>query len=186
TAEARSTRAPPSLPSSPPGKGTLLGGCTTARLGPWRLLLKAAQLGLSFLAFVLEEVVTECTRCSGLYFFEFVSCSAFLLCIPILVIYCTSLYEKTGKEKLEQLDFWVTLIVGLIFLLASIVFSATSDKTAVETVALIFGYLASFAFLVDAGLMFRKKRKTRQERQPENTANTINATENQPLNNQQA
>ncbi|XP_061442753.1 CKLF-like MARVEL transmembrane domain-containing protein 6 [Rhineura floridana] len=169
----------------PPGKGPRCIGCTTAHLGFLRLSFKISQLVLSLLAFVCEEIVKECTSCGGLYFFEFISCSAFLLTIPILVIYCTSFYEKTGKEKVMQLDFWIVSVVGAFFLLASIVFSATSDKTPVESTAIAFGFLATIAFLVDAFLMYLKKRKAKEERKPENTANTLNATENQPLNNQQ-
>uniref|UniRef100_A0A8D0BZJ8 CKLF like MARVEL transmembrane domain containing 6 n=1 Tax=Salvator merianae TaxID=96440 RepID=A0A8D0BZJ8_SALMN len=170
----------------PLGKRPRCVGCTTAHLGRWRLSLKIAQLVLSFAAFVCEEIVEECTLCGGLYFFEFVSCSAFLLCIPVLVLYCTSFYERTGKEKVTQLDFWVVSVVAIVFLLAAIVFSATSDNTATERAAIAFGFFASLAFLVDAIQMCLKKRKAQEERQPENTGNTLNAIENQPLNNQQA
>ncbi|KAJ7322516.1 hypothetical protein JRQ81_018803 [Phrynocephalus forsythii] len=169
-----------------PSKGPFWASCTTGHLGLRRFSLKVAQLVLSFLAFVLEEVVSQCTRCFGLYFFEFVSCSAFLLCIPILFICCTSFYEKIGKEKLNKLDMWILISVVTLFFLASIVFSATSDKTPVETAALVFGYFASIAFLVDAILLIRKLRKTKEEKQPENAANTLNGIENQPLNNQPA
>ncbi|XP_020655164.2 CKLF-like MARVEL transmembrane domain-containing protein 6 [Pogona vitticeps] len=169
-----------------PGKGPFWRSCSIGHLGLLRFSLKVSQLVLSFLAFVLEEVVSQCTRCSGLYFFEFVSCSAFLLCIPILFICCTSFYERIGKEKVNKLDTWILISVGAFFLLASIVFSATSDKTSVETAAFVFGYFASFAFLLDAGLLVYKLCKAKEERQPENTGNALNAIENQPLNNQQA
>ncbi|XP_034985450.1 CKLF-like MARVEL transmembrane domain-containing protein 6 isoform X2 [Zootoca vivipara] len=134
----------------PPGKGPRCTGCTADNLGARRLALKASQLALSFLAFLCEEIVQHCSSCGGLYFFEFVSCSAFLLNIPILVTYCTSLYERTGKEK-------------------------------VATV--VFGFLATITFCVDAVLMYLKRRKAEEERKTENPANTLNPTENQPLNN---
>uniref|UniRef100_A0A8D0L1V4 CKLF like MARVEL transmembrane domain containing 6 n=1 Tax=Sphenodon punctatus TaxID=8508 RepID=A0A8D0L1V4_SPHPU len=159
--------------------------CTVARLTRPCLLLKAAQVVSSFLAFVFEEIVNQCTSCGGLYFFEFISCTAFLTSVLILVVYCTSAYEKIGKQKFKQSEFWALAAVGVFFLLASIVFAATNDKTSVETVAVVFGFLASILFLVDFGQRVKEKCKTGKAGKPENTDNTQNTTENQPLNNQQ-
>nr|XP_056713417.1 CKLF-like MARVEL transmembrane domain-containing protein 6 [Euleptes europaea] len=170
----------------PPRKGRRSCGCTAARLGVPRLLLKASQLGLSFLAFVLEEVLEVCTSCGGLYFFEFVSCSAFLLCIPILAMYCTSLYERVGKQQVKQLDFWIVTIVGLLFLLASIVFSATKDGTPVEIAAIVFGFFASFAFIADTVVMLLDRCRARNETPQENPVRLPSEAEHQPLNNQPA
>ncbi|KAL8165442.1 UNVERIFIED_CONTAM: hypothetical protein K2H54_045112 [Gekko kuhli] len=197
-----------------PRKGLRYCGCTAAHLGPLRLLLKALQLpmflypvypliashllrsdlfrtpwvekgkGLSFLAFVLEEVIEVCTRCGGLYFFEFVSCCAFLLCIPILAIYCTSLYERVGKDQVKQLDFWIVAVTGPFFFIASIVFASTSDRTSVEVAAIVFGFFASIMFLADAVMMCFKGPHARKETQQENTDRPLNPAENQPLNNQ--
>ncbi|KAM6450813.1 CKLF-like MARVEL transmembrane domain-containing protein 6 isoform 1-T1 [Liasis olivaceus] len=166
------------------GKAPCWGHLTTKHLGKWRLCLKISQLVLSFITFVLEEIVTKCSSCVGLYIFEFVSCSAFLLSILILVVFCTSFYEKAGEKKIAQLDFMIVILVGSVFLLASIIFSGTSDKTPIEIAAVAFGYFASIAFLVDAVLMI-KKRRVKKERQPENTTNPSNPPENQPLNIQQ-
>ncbi|XP_044273291.1 CKLF-like MARVEL transmembrane domain-containing protein 6 [Varanus komodoensis] len=121
----------------PAAKGLTLGGCTAQHLGHRRLLLKGLQLVLSFLAFVLEEVVSECTMCGGLYFFEFVSCCAFLLSILILVLYCTPLHDKIGQSKIEQLDLGIISVVAFFLIIASIVFSATSDKTSLENAAVV-------------------------------------------------
>lgn len=51
---------------------------------------------LSFVAFVLEETISSCLRCSPLYFFEFVSCSAFLFTGLLLLLLSTCLHEKVG------------------------------------------------------------------------------------------
>ncbi|XP_053116603.1 CKLF-like MARVEL transmembrane domain-containing protein 6 isoform X2 [Hemicordylus capensis] len=169
----------------PATKGARCSGGSVAHLGCLRLILKVLELVLSFLAFVCEEVVKECNSCGGLYFFEFVSCSAFLLSVSILLLYCTSLYEKIGKDKVKQLDFWIIPAVGLFFLLASIIFAALNDATSTEMAAVVFGFFASIVFIVDAGHMILQNLKARGQRQPENRANTLNATENQPLNNQQ-
>lgn len=55
------------------------------------------------MAVVCEELVEECITCSGLYFFEFISCSAFLLSLLILYVYCTDLYESLGEAKVQKL-----------------------------------------------------------------------------------
>ncbi|XP_067417940.1 CKLF-like MARVEL transmembrane domain-containing protein 6 [Emydura macquarii macquarii] len=156
--------------------------CTLRQLPFARLLLKAAQVLLSFLAFICEEIVESCILCGGLYFFEFLSCSAFFLSILVLIVYCTSAYETFEKDTLKKLDIWATTVVGVLFFIASIVFAATSDKSAVETVAIVFGFLASIAFLVDCIQMLMEKRKMK-EGKLENTGNTQNTQENQPLNN---
>ncbi|XP_054847808.1 CKLF-like MARVEL transmembrane domain-containing protein 6 [Eublepharis macularius] len=182
-----SVYSPTTSPAEPaPHKGLRSCGCTAAHLGLSRLALKALQLVLSFLAFVLEEVIEVCTSCGGLYFFEFVSCSAFLLCIPILAMYCTSLHERVGKEQVKQLDFWIVSVLAIFFFLASVVFSATNDRTSIEIAAIVFGYLASITFIVDAVMIFRRRQDRRKETQQENTARTLNPAENQPLNNQPA
>ncbi|NXR36401.1 CKLF6 protein, partial [Zosterops hypoxanthus] len=78
-------------------------GCTLRNLWGWRLGVKVAQTILSFVAVVCEEIVEDCITCSGLYFFEFISCSAFLLCLLILCVYCTDLYGSLGTEKVQKL-----------------------------------------------------------------------------------
>ncbi|XP_030061859.1 CKLF-like MARVEL transmembrane domain-containing protein 6 [Microcaecilia unicolor] len=124
-------------------------------LGPLRLAFKVLQLLLSFVAFICEEIVEYCTSCIGLYFFEFVSCSAFLLSILALVVYFTRLHEKVGLQMVKKLDFWFSLSVGVLFLLASIVFAATSDQTPLEHTSIAFGFLASLVFLIDLYLLYR-------------------------------
>ncbi|NWY10034.1 CKLF6 protein, partial [Aphelocoma coerulescens] len=78
-------------------------GCTLQHLRGWRLTAKVFQAIFSFLAVVCEEIVDDCVYCSGLYFFEFISCSAFLLSLLILCVYCTDMYESLGKEKVQKL-----------------------------------------------------------------------------------
>lgn len=59
---------------------------------------------LSFIAFVLEETVDSCFTCSPLYFFEFVSCTAFLFTLLLLVLLSTKLHEKIHIEA------WPTVV----------------------------------------------------------------------------
>ncbi|NXH04195.1 CKLF6 protein, partial [Loxia leucoptera] len=78
-------------------------GCTLRHLRGWRLPVKVFQTIFSIVAVVCEELVEECITCSGLYFFEFISCSAFLLSLLILYVYCTDLYESLGEAKVQKL-----------------------------------------------------------------------------------
>ncbi|NWV98334.1 CKLF6 protein, partial [Machaerirhynchus nigripectus] len=78
-------------------------GCTLRHLWGWRLPVKVVQAIFSFVAVVCEEIVEDCSYCSGLYFFEFISCSAFFLSLLILCVYCTDMYESLGKEKVQKL-----------------------------------------------------------------------------------
>ncbi|KFP91619.1 CKLF-like MARVEL transmembrane domain-containing protein 6, partial [Apaloderma vittatum] len=57
---------------------------------------------LSLLAVICEEIVEDCIKCGGLYFFEFTSCSAFLLSLLILCVYCTKIYETFGEHKVQR------------------------------------------------------------------------------------
>ncbi|NXK88261.1 CKLF6 protein, partial [Formicarius rufipectus] len=78
-------------------------GCPLRRLPGWRLPGKAVQAVFSFVAVICEEIVEDCSNCSGLYFFEFTSCNAFFLSILILCVYCTDVYERLGEDKVEKL-----------------------------------------------------------------------------------
>ncbi|KAF6098940.1 CKLF like MARVEL transmembrane domain containing 6 [Phyllostomus discolor] len=68
-------------------------------------VLKVLQLLLSLLAFICEEVVSQCTLCGALYFFELVSSSAFLLSLLILIVYCTPVYDKMDAGKIKSSTF---------------------------------------------------------------------------------
>ncbi|EPY77771.1 CKLF-like MARVEL transmembrane domain-containing protein 6 [Camelus ferus] len=74
---------------------------------------------LSLLAFICEEIVSQCTLCGGLYFFEFVSCSAFLLSLLMLIVYCTPVYEKVEHVKLKSSVFG--FLASLTFLFECII-----------------------------------------------------------------
>ncbi|XP_053570232.1 CKLF-like MARVEL transmembrane domain-containing protein 6 [Bombina bombina] len=146
--------------------------CSIRGLGMKRLIFKVSQLVLSFVAFLCEELINECENCGGLYFFEFVSCSAFLLAVLILIVYCTPLHDKF--KPLDLINPWVVLGTGLLFLIASIVFAATKDNITLASVSVAFGFLASFAFLFEFLLIFLERRSAKKE--PNNMK-----PENEPL-----
>ncbi|XP_023476559.1 CKLF-like MARVEL transmembrane domain-containing protein 6 [Equus przewalskii] len=151
------------------------------RLKRHRRALKILQLVLSLLAFICEEVVAQCTLCGGLYFFEFVSCSASLLSLLMLIVYCTPVYDRVDPEKVKCSDFYIMLGTGCVFLLASIIFVSTHDKTSAEYAATVFGFLASFMFLFDFFAMLYEKRQESALRKPETTARPAEAL-TEPLN----
>lgn len=51
---------------------------------------------LSLVALLLEELVKSCTTCLGLYTFEFVSCTALLFTLLLLVLLATPLHARVG------------------------------------------------------------------------------------------
>nr|XP_009936377.1 PREDICTED: CKLF-like MARVEL transmembrane domain-containing protein 6 [Opisthocomus hoazin] len=139
---------------------------------------------LSLLAVICEEIVEDCMKCGGLYFFEFTSCSACLMSLLILCVYCTDVYETFGEDKIKRVNFWAMTAIGVCFLIASIVFAATSSGSAVETAACVFGFLASGAFLAEISIEHFHSRKQNVDGRSENSGNTQGATEHQPLNKQ--
>ncbi|XP_064907697.1 CKLF-like MARVEL transmembrane domain-containing protein 6 [Columba livia] len=159
-------------------------GCTLQHLRGWRLPTKAFQAILSLLAVIFEEIVEDCIKCGGLYFFEFISWSAFLLSLFILCVYCTDVYETFGEDKAQRVNFWAMSAIGVFFLIASIVFVVTNSGSALEKAACAFGFLASFAFLAEVITEHFHSQKQNINGHTENPGNTQSATENQPLNKQ--
>ncbi|XP_034029611.1 CKLF-like MARVEL transmembrane domain-containing protein 6 [Thalassophryne amazonica] len=119
-----------------------------------RLLVKLAEVLLSFVAFIVEEVVNSCISCTSLYFFEFISCTAFLFTLLLLVLLYTTLHRRLGVPCWPTVDFVYTAIIGVLFFIASITFAANSHST-LEQIAVAFGFMASLAFAVDLGLFWK-------------------------------
>ncbi|XP_068426838.1 CKLF-like MARVEL transmembrane domain-containing protein 6 [Clinocottus analis] len=120
-----------------------------------RCAFKVIQVLLSFVAFILEETVHSCISCSALYLFEFVSCSAFLFTLLLLVLLYTALHDRVGISCWPRLDFVYTVVIAVLFLLSSIIFASSNSDTTIEKSAVAFGFLASLAFLVDLVLFVK-------------------------------
>ncbi|XP_027372176.1 CKLF-like MARVEL transmembrane domain-containing protein 4 isoform X3 [Bos indicus x Bos taurus] len=56
--------------------------------------LKVAQVILALIAFICIETIMECSPCEGLYFFEFVSCSAFVVTGVLLILFSLNLHMR--------------------------------------------------------------------------------------------
>ncbi|XP_016315587.1 CKLF-like MARVEL transmembrane domain-containing protein 6 [Sinocyclocheilus anshuiensis] len=120
-----------------------------------RYVIKGIEVLLSFVAFVMEEVVSNCLHCGPLYFFEFVSCSAFLFTLLLLILLATVLHQRVGINCWPTLDFGYTTGMAILFLLASIVFASDNGQTDLEQGAVAFGFLATVAFFMDFGLFVK-------------------------------
>ncbi|XP_054882082.1 CKLF-like MARVEL transmembrane domain-containing protein 4 [Poeciliopsis prolifica] len=132
-------------------------GPASEHLDTPRFALKILEVLLSLVAFVLEETVSTCLSCSPLYFFEFVSCTAFLFTALLLFLLSTTLHSRVGISCWPKVDFLYTLLIAVFFFIASIVFAANNGKTTVETIAVLFGFLAMVAFILDV-ILFLKVR----------------------------
>ncbi|XP_030367598.1 CKLF-like MARVEL transmembrane domain-containing protein 6 isoform X1 [Strigops habroptila] len=170
--------------TEPQAKPSRCLGCTLRHLWGWRLPTKALQVIFSLLAVICEELVENCINCGGLYFFEFISCAAFLLSLLILCVYCTNAYEVFGKDKVGNVNIGVMSAIGVSFLVATIALGATSSESAAGKAASVFGFLASVAFLAESIRDCFHRRKQHVDGHSENPAHTPGATENQPLNQQ--
>lgn len=66
-------------------------------LGPLICLPSCLGLSLQILAligFICIETIMMCSPCGGVYFFEFVSCSAFVVTGVLLLIFCLNLHIR--------------------------------------------------------------------------------------------
>lgn len=140
-----------------------------------RCIIKVFEVLLSCVAFVVEEVVSNCSSCGPLYFFEFVSCTAFLFTLLLLVLLSTTLHERVGINSWPTLDFGYTIGIAILFLLASIVFAAGNSGSTLEQTAVAFGFLATVAYFVDFGFLYKEKGIPCQKRTSQPTDSTATA-----------
>ncbi|GCC38482.1 hypothetical protein chiPu_0016996 [Chiloscyllium punctatum] len=60
-------------------------------------ILKLLEVILALIAFICIETVKECLPCGGLYFFEFVSCTAFVVTGVLLLMFSLNLHTKVPQ-----------------------------------------------------------------------------------------
>ncbi|ELW56772.1 CKLF-like MARVEL transmembrane domain-containing protein 4 [Tupaia chinensis] len=63
---------------------------------------------LALIAFICIETIMECSPCEGLYFFEFVSCSAFVVTGVLLIMFSLNLHMR-----IPQIN-WTLTIFGFL------------------------------------------------------------------------
>ncbi|XP_052002745.1 CKLF-like MARVEL transmembrane domain-containing protein 6 isoform X2 [Xyrauchen texanus] len=151
-------------------------------LGKVGFVIKIIEVLLSFVAFVMEEVVSNCSSCGPLYFFEFVSCTAFLFTFSLLILLATTLHQRVGISCWPTLDFGFTAAMAFLFLIASVVFAADNGGTILEQTSAAFGFLATMAYFVDFSLFLKAKGCRKGSNQPATDNTTRPVPEREKLN----
>nr|XP_060508751.1 CKLF-like MARVEL transmembrane domain-containing protein 4 [Panthera onca] len=116
------------------------------------------QAILALIAFICIETIMECSPCEGLYFFEFVSCSAFVVTGVLLILFSLNLHMRIPQINWNLTDLVNTGLSTFFFFIASIVLAALNHKTGAEIAAVIFGFLATAVYAVNTFLAVQKWR----------------------------
>uniref|UniRef100_F6PVR9 CKLF like MARVEL transmembrane domain containing 4 n=1 Tax=Monodelphis domestica TaxID=13616 RepID=F6PVR9_MONDO len=126
------------------------------RRAPGRL--KLAQVVLALIAFICIETIMECSPCEGLYFFEFVSCSAFVITGVLLLMFSLNLHTRIPQINWNITDLVNTGLSTFFFFIASIVLAALNHKAGAEIAAVVFGFLATAVYAANTFLAVQKWR----------------------------
>ncbi|XP_077384115.1 CKLF-like MARVEL transmembrane domain-containing protein 6 [Festucalex cinctus] len=145
-----------------------------------RFVVKVLEVLLSLVAFILEEIVPVCINCTALEFFEFVSCTSFLFTVLLLILLSTTLHRRVGITCWSGLDFVYTMLIAVFFLIASIVFAVMNGGTSLETAAVVFGFLATMAFMGDLFLFWKRYGLPFAKGEKEQPTNCIQADQEAP------
>uniref|UniRef100_A0A8C7UL48 CKLF-like MARVEL transmembrane domain containing 4 n=1 Tax=Oncorhynchus mykiss TaxID=8022 RepID=A0A8C7UL48_ONCMY len=100
-------------------------------------ILKAVEVALALIAFICIETIMLCLPCGGVYFFEFVSCSAFVVTGVLLLIFSLSLHTKVPHVNWSLTDLVNTAASTVFFFLASVVLAALNHKSGAEIAAVV-------------------------------------------------
>uniref|UniRef100_UPI00398E8924 CKLF-like MARVEL transmembrane domain-containing protein 4 n=1 Tax=Pristiophorus japonicus TaxID=55135 RepID=UPI00398E8924 len=118
-------------------------------------ILKLLEVVLALIAFICIETVKECLPCGGLYFFEFVSCTAFVVTGLLLLMFSLNLHTKVPQINWNLTDLINTVISAVVFFIAAIVLAAMNHKRKGEIAAVVFGFLAAGVYSVNSYLAFK-------------------------------
>uniref|UniRef100_A0A8C5MKF9 CKLF like MARVEL transmembrane domain containing 4 n=1 Tax=Leptobrachium leishanense TaxID=445787 RepID=A0A8C5MKF9_9ANUR len=118
-------------------------------------LLKCIQVVLALLSFICIETVMECSPCEGLYFFEFVSCSAFVVTGVLLLMFGLGLHTHVPHINWNLTDMLNTGVSAVFFFIASVILVSLNHKSGSE-ISAVFGFLATLAYAVNTYLALRK------------------------------
>ncbi|XP_030060347.1 CKLF-like MARVEL transmembrane domain-containing protein 4 [Microcaecilia unicolor] len=119
-------------------------------------ILKVTQVVLALIAFICIETIMHCSPCEGLYFFEFVSCSTFVVTGVLLFMFSFNLHTRIPQINWNLTDLVNTGLSTFFFFIASIVLVALNSKTGAEIAAVIFGFLATALYAVNTYLAVKK------------------------------
>ncbi|XP_052654185.1 CKLF-like MARVEL transmembrane domain-containing protein 4 isoform X2 [Harpia harpyja] len=97
--------------------------------------IKLAEVVLALIAFICIETIMECSPCEGLYFFEFVSCSALVVTGVLLLMFSLNLHTRIPQINWNLTDLVNTGLSTFFFFIASVVLAALNHKTGAEIAA---------------------------------------------------
>lgn len=151
----------PYQPTTEPVHANVLGGirCDTEYLKSRFGILKVVEVVLSLIGFICIETIMMCSPCGGVYFFEFVSCSASVVTGVLLLIFCLNLHTKVPHVKWSLTDLVNTAASTFFFFLSSLVLAIINHKTGAEIAAAIFGFLVTGVYGLNTFLAVRRMRR---------------------------
>ncbi|XP_061863402.1 CKLF-like MARVEL transmembrane domain-containing protein 4 isoform X2 [Colius striatus] len=109
--------------------------------------IKLAEVVLALIAFICIETIMECSPCEGLYFFEFVSCSALVVTGVLLLMFSLNLHTRIPQINWNLTDLVNTGLSTFFFFIASVVLAALNHKTGAEIAAVHIGRTADLFLL---------------------------------------
>ncbi|KAM9765153.1 CKLF-like MARVEL transmembrane domain-containing protein 4 isoform 1-T2 [Menidia menidia] len=122
-------------------------------------ILKVVEVVLSVIGFICIETIMMCSPCSGVYLFEFVSCTAFVVTGVLLLIFSLNLHTKVPHLNWSLTDLVNTSASTLFFFLSSLVLACINHKMAAEIAAVIFGFLVTGVYGLNTFLAVRRWRR---------------------------
>lgn len=132
--------------------------CDVEYLKSYFGILKVVEVVLSLIGFICIETIMMCSPCGGVYFFEFVSCSALVVTGVLLLIFSLNLHTKVPLVNWNLTDLVNTVASTFLFFLSSIVLTCINHNTGSEIAAVIFGFLATGVYGLNTFLAVRKWR----------------------------
>ncbi|XP_023188285.1 CKLF-like MARVEL transmembrane domain-containing protein 4 [Xiphophorus maculatus] len=122
-------------------------------------ILKAVEVVLSLISFICIETIMMCSPCGGVYLFEFVSCSAFVVTGVLLLIFCLNLHIKVPQVNWNLTDLVNTAASTFLFFLSSLLLVCINHNTGAEKAAVVFGFLVTGVFGLNTFLAVRRWRR---------------------------
>ncbi|KAM6942853.1 CKLF-like MARVEL transmembrane domain-containing protein 4 [Xenentodon cancila] len=122
-------------------------------------ILKVVEVVLSLIGFICIETIMMCSPCGGVYFFEFVSCSAFVVTGVLLLIFSLNLHLKVPQVNWNLTDLVNTAASTLFFFLSSLVLACINHNTGAEIAAVVFGFLVTGVYGLNTFLAVRRWRR---------------------------
>ncbi|KAK2853920.1 hypothetical protein Q5P01_006581 [Channa striata] len=138
----------------------VLGGirCDVDYLKSYFGILKVVEVVLSLIGFICIETIMMCSPCGGVYFFEFVSCSALVVTGVLLLIFSLNLHIKVPLVNWSLTDLVNTAASTCFFFLSSLVLACINHNTGAEIAAVIFGFLVTGVYGINTFLAVRRWR----------------------------